>query len=209
VTIAVGPVRVATVASKADLRAFCDLPLRLHPRDRYVPLLSSVIAEHARTAELLLVRDGEGTVVGRTSVHRDAGFDAKIGPHQLFGHTEFVDDDTVFATIVDAIAARAGGLPLFGPVALLPNETGGVITSEFAERGFVDSAWNPARPTTRRPTSGTASPAASRATRGSSTSTGRTRASGSTTRGSRPSSWSSGTRPGAVSRHSCRSCGRC
>jgi hypothetical protein len=144
VTIAVGPVRVAPVASKADLRAFCDLPLRLHPRDRYVPLLSSVIAEHSRTAELLLVRDREGTVVGRTSVHRDAGFDAKIGPHQLFGHTEFVDDDTVFAAIVDAIAARASGLPLFGPVALLPNETGGVITSGFAERGFVDSAWNPA-----------------------------------------------------------------
>jgi hypothetical protein len=144
VTIAVGPVRVAPVASKADLRAFCDLPLRLHPRDRYVPLLSSVIAEHARTAELLLVRDGEGRVVGRTSVHRDAGFDAKTGPHQLFGHTEFVDDVTVFAAIVDAISARASGLPLFGPVALLPNETGGVITSGFAERGFVDSAWNPA-----------------------------------------------------------------
>ena len=77
-------------------------------------------------------------------MHRDAALDAKIGPHQLFGHTEFVDDDAVFAALVDAVAARAGGRPLFGPVALLPNQTGGVITSGFAERGFVDSAWNPA-----------------------------------------------------------------
>ena len=29
-------------------------------------------------------------------------------------------------------------------MALLPNQTGGVITSGFTERGFVDSAWNPA-----------------------------------------------------------------
>jgi hypothetical protein len=137
-------VRVEPVDSRADLRAFLDLPLRLHPPGCHVPLLASVVARHARTAELLLVRDAGGEAVGRTSVHRDAAFDAKIGPHQLFGHTEFVDDDAVFAALVDAVAARAGGRPLFGPVALLPNQTGGVITSGFAERGFVDSAWNPA-----------------------------------------------------------------
>lgn len=135
--------RVEPVASRADLRAFVDLPLRLHPPGCHVPLVASVVAQHARTAELLLVRDG-ATVVGRTSVHRDAAFDARIGPHQLFGHTEFADD-AAFAALVDAVAARAGGRPLFGPVALLPNQTGGVITSGFAERGFVDSAWNPPR----------------------------------------------------------------
>jgi hypothetical protein len=135
---------VHRVASRADLRAFCALPLRLHPRDCYVPLPASVIARHARTAELYVVRAADGTVVGRTSVHRDAALDAKIGPHQLFGHTEFVDDDAVVAALVDTVATLAGGRPLFGPVALLPNQTGGVITSGFAERGFVDSAWNPA-----------------------------------------------------------------
>ncbi|MFF5179822.1 hypothetical protein ACFY2Q_17515 [Micromonospora sp. NPDC000316] len=136
--------RLVPVQSRADLRAFVDFPLRLHPTDRYVPLLSSVIAAHRRTAELFLVRDRHGDVVGRTSVHRSAAFDAKVGPRQLFGHTEFVDDDDVFAAIMDGVEARAGGRPLFGPVALLPNQTGGVITSGFADRGFVDSAWNPA-----------------------------------------------------------------
>ncbi|WP_326558493.1 hypothetical protein [Micromonospora sp. NBC_01796] len=136
--------RLVPVRSRADLTAFVDFPLRLHPVDRYVPLLSSVIATHGRTAELFLVRDRHGTVVGRTSMHRSATFDAKVGPRQLFGHTEFVDDDSVFTAIVDAVEARADGRPLFGPVALLPNQTGGVITSGFADRGFVDSAWNPA-----------------------------------------------------------------
>ncbi|MEU5950618.1 hypothetical protein ABZ793_34460 [Micromonospora sp. NPDC047465] len=136
--------RVSAVKSRADLRAFVDFPLRLHPTSRYVPLLSSVIAAHRRTAELFLIRDGRGAVVGRTSVHRSTAFDAKVGPRQLFGHTEFVDDDAVFAAIMDTVEARADGRPLFGPVALLPNQTGGVITSGFAERGFVDSAWNPA-----------------------------------------------------------------
>jgi hypothetical protein len=132
------------VESRADLRAFVDFPLRLHPTDRYVPLLSSMIAAHRRTAQLFLIRDRRGAVVGRTSVHRSAAFDAKVGPRQLFGHTEFVDDDAVFAAIMDAVEAKADDRPLFGPVALLPNQTGGVITSGFAERGFVDSAWNPA-----------------------------------------------------------------
>ncbi|MFF0175931.1 hypothetical protein [Micromonospora profundi] len=136
--------RLVPVQSRADLRAFVDFPLRLHPTDRYVPLLSSVIANHRRTAELFLVRDRHGAVVGRTSMHRSAAFDAKVGPRQLFGHTEFVDDDDVFAAIMDGVEARAGGRPIFGPVALLPNQTGGVITSGFADRGFVDSAWNPA-----------------------------------------------------------------
>ncbi|WP_030488485.1 hypothetical protein [Micromonospora chokoriensis] len=135
--------RLTPVQSRADLRAFIDFPLRLHPTDRYVPLLSSVIATHRRTAELFLVRDRRGAVVGRTSIHRSAAFDAKVGPRQLFGHTEFVDDDDVFAAIMDAVETRANGRPLFGPVALLPNQTGGVITSGFADRGFVDSAWNP------------------------------------------------------------------
>ncbi|MFG2046607.1 hypothetical protein ACGFIW_04160 [Micromonospora sp. NPDC048935] len=136
--------RLEPVRSRADLRAFVDFPLRLHPTDRYVPLLSSVIAAHRGAAELFVVRDRRGEVVGRTSMHRSAPFDAKIGPRQLFGHTEFVDDDDVFTTIIDAVEARADGRQLFGPVALLPNQTGGVITSGFADRGFVDSAWNPA-----------------------------------------------------------------
>ncbi|WP_305787076.1 GNAT family N-acetyltransferase [Symbioplanes lichenis] len=132
------------VRSSADFRDFLDLPLRLHPRDRYVPMPAPVVARQRRAARLFLVRDARGRTVGRISTHRDAAFDAKAGPRQLFGHAEFIEDDEVFAALLQPVLAAADGRALFGPVALLPNQTGGVITSGFEHRGFVDSAWNPA-----------------------------------------------------------------
>jgi ribosomal protein S18 acetylase RimI-like enzyme len=137
-------VKAVPVRSGADFRDFLELPLRLHPRNRYVPLPAEVIARQRRVAEFFLVRDARGRAVGRISTHRDAAFDAKAGPRQLFGHAEFAEDDEVLAALLGPVTAAAGGRALFGPVALLPNQTGGVITSGFGERGFVDSAWNPA-----------------------------------------------------------------
>jgi len=141
---------VERVASRRALRDFCELPLRLHPRERYVPMARDQIRAFARAGiALYVVRDEAGRAVGRTCLHTDERFDAKTGARQqLFGLTEFADRAEVFDTLVDLMVdrARAGGREaLFGPVALLPNQTGGVITSGFAERGFVDSAWNPAR----------------------------------------------------------------
>jgi len=139
-------VHISAVTDRAGLRDFCDLPLRLHPADRYVPLAEQVIAQWWRgdSVELFLARDAAGTAVGRTILHRNATFDAKLGRrHQLFGLTEFRDDETG-AALFDLAADRGRGTEaLFGPVGLLPNQTGGVITSGFDERGFIDSAWNP------------------------------------------------------------------
>ena len=42
----------------------------------------------------------------------------------------------------EATARDRGARQLLGPVSLLPNQTGGVITSGWGERGFVDSPWN-------------------------------------------------------------------
>ncbi|WP_327000249.1 hypothetical protein OHA72_34610 [Dactylosporangium sp. NBC_01737] len=135
------------MTDRAGLRAFCDVPLRLHPSDRYVPLADSVIAGWHRSgaAELFLARDASGAATGRTILHRSAKFDAKLGRrHQLFGLTEFRDDETA-AALFGLVADRGRDTgALFGPVGLLPNQTGGVITSGFDERGFIDSAWNPA-----------------------------------------------------------------
>ena len=140
-------VRVSAVTDRAGLRDFCDLPLRLHPADRYVPLADSVIARWWRgdQVELFLARDAAGIAVGRTILHRDAKFDAKLGRrHQLFGLTEFRDDETAAALFALAGDRGRDTEALFGPVGLLPNQTGGVITAGFDERGFIDSAWNPA-----------------------------------------------------------------
>lgn len=143
---------VVPVATRDDLRDFVDLPLRLHPRHLAVPLLASTITSwwrgtspHPEPVELLLVRDASGRAVGRTTAHTDARLDARLGaPSLLFGATEFADAE-VAAALVAALEARAAGrAQLFGPVSLLPNQSGGVVTSGFDQRGFVDSPWNPA-----------------------------------------------------------------
>lgn len=136
-------VTVSPVTDRAGLRAFCELPLRLHPSSLYVPLAAQVIAGF-KDVELFLARDETGTVVGRTGLHRNAKFDAKLGRrHQLFGLTEFRDEEAAAALFSLAAERGRDTDALFGPVGLLPNQTGGVITSGFGERGFIDSAWNP------------------------------------------------------------------
>ncbi|WP_436771445.1 hypothetical protein [Yinghuangia sp. YIM S09857] len=152
-----GGLTVERVTTRSAFAEFCAVPLRLHPRDRYVPPIRRVLADlwrgrgpHSRygPVEFHLVRDADGRAVGRTCLHANPKFDEKLGArHQLYGLTEFTEDPEVAATLVHLAEERAraaGREALFGPVALLPNQTGGVITSGFESRGFVDSAWNPA-----------------------------------------------------------------
>jgi hypothetical protein len=144
--------RVERVASRVALREFIDLPLRLHPRDLSVPLLASTIeswwrgtSPHPGPVDLLLVRDDTGGVVARSTVHTDARLDERLAARSLlFGATEFADETAAQVLFADLDRRADGCDQLFGPVSLLPNQAGGVITSGFAERGFVDSAWNPA-----------------------------------------------------------------
>jgi hypothetical protein len=143
---------VETVADRRGFIDFVELPLRLHPQALAVPLLESSLrawwtgrSPHPQPIEFLLVRDARGRAVARSTVHTDSRLDAPLGaPSLLFGATEFADAEagtTLFAAIEERAAGRE---QLVGPVSLLPNQAGGVITSGFTERGFVDSAWNPA-----------------------------------------------------------------
>ncbi|TQL56074.1 hypothetical protein [Subtercola boreus] len=148
-------VTVEQVSTRAALDEFIAMPLGLQPRNLAVPLLEASIrswftgrSPHPEPIDLLLARDSSGTVVGRTTSHTDRRLDAKFGERlQLFGATEFRDGEAasaLFAELDRRARARSGGSAdaLFGPVSLLPNQAGGVITSGFGERGFVDSAWN-------------------------------------------------------------------
>ncbi|WP_216363491.1 hypothetical protein [Subtercola boreus] len=147
-------VTVEQVTTRAALDEFIALPLRLQPRNLAVPLLEASIrswftgrSPHPEPIALLLARDSSGTAVGRTTAHTDRRLDAKLGERlQLFGATEFRDGEAAAALFaeLDRRALASGGETLFGPVSLLPNQAGGVITSGFEERGFVDSAWNDA-----------------------------------------------------------------
>jgi hypothetical protein len=145
--------RVETVADGRAFREFVELPGRLWPRNLAVPLLESTLrswyrgtSPHPEPVRLVLVRDDGGRVVGRSTVHTDARLDEKFGvASQLFGATEFASADAASALFdhLDDTARTAKRRQLLGPVSLLPNQSAGVITSGFTERGFVDSAWNP------------------------------------------------------------------
>lgn len=144
--------RVEPVTTRRALREFLDLPLRLHPRALAVPLQEPTVrswwrgsSPHPGPVVLLVARDGAGRVVGRTTAHRDARLDERLGARALlFGATEFADAAAARALFGALDDRAAGAAELVGPVSLLPNQTGGVVTSGFAERGFVDSPWNDA-----------------------------------------------------------------
>ncbi|GAA1000513.1 hypothetical protein [Subtercola frigoramans] len=155
-------VTVERVRSEKQLREFIAMPLRVQPRDLAVPLLESSIrswhrgtSPHPEPVELVIARDAGGEVVGRSTLHTDARLDAKLGEKLLlFGATEFRDGEaasalfeyfTAHAASTGTGAVTTSSPPfdaLFGPVTLLPNQAGGVITSGFEQRGFIDSAWN-------------------------------------------------------------------
>ena len=117
-------------------------PLRAQVRDLLTG--TAPVLRHGEIELLSFVRDG--TVVGRTTAHTNSKLDEKLGGRLLlFGFTEFVAEEEVFAAMAAALEERAhriGASRLFGPASLLPNQSGGVVTSGYEERGFVDSPYN-------------------------------------------------------------------
>ncbi|MFD0994389.1 GNAT superfamily N-acetyltransferase [Pseudoclavibacter chungangensis] len=146
------PLVLEVVETEAQFQEFLAVSRRGDPANLAVPLLESTArAWRADTAgapepvELILARRGD-VAVGRTTIHTDHALDEKLATRAtLFGATWAATPDDL-AALLDAITARAhdaGATEAIGPAALLPNQTGGVITSGFGERGFLDSAWNP------------------------------------------------------------------
>ncbi|WP_420733117.1 hypothetical protein [Brevibacterium luteolum] len=120
---------------------------------------------------LLIAKDPGGRVVGRTTAHRYPALDERLSGRlrrrltppevqagvvddwqhrqvraQLFGATEFESPaaaEALFAEL-EARAQAAGCTHLFGPVSLLPNQTGGVVVAGHQHPGFFDTSWNTA-----------------------------------------------------------------
>ncbi|MFX0539855.1 hypothetical protein ACQBAT_14535 [Ornithinimicrobium sp. Y1847] len=148
--------RAIPVRTRSQVRQFLELPTWDERRDTHaVPLWHSTIRSWWRgtgphrahgPVELYLVLDRAERVRGRTTLHTDTRMDATLGePTLLLGATEFADR-AALAAIVEhalAVARQRGRTRLLGPVSLLPNQVGGVITDGFEEPGFVDGPWNP------------------------------------------------------------------
>ncbi|RGC65407.1 hypothetical protein C5N14_29095 [Micromonospora sp. MW-13] len=143
--------RLERVTDRRGLRDFLALTDRVYADEpRFVPPVRQQVRRWWRDrVPMYVLRDGAtGAVVGRTTLHTDAAFDTRLGRRcQLFGLTEFTEPAArpLFEAITAAGRAAGDRDALFGPVALLPNQAGGVITSGYADRGFIDSAYNPPR----------------------------------------------------------------
>ena len=149
-------VAVRSVGSFADLRAFVDLPYRLHAGTPWVPPLrleryvflsrrANAYFTHGRAVYLLARRGGR--VVGRVSVQVDDAFNAFHGSRSAnFGFLEFIDDGEVVRALLDAAAswARARGCDrLVGPMDLTLNDESGVLVEGFDLAPIVKQPWHP------------------------------------------------------------------
>lgn len=145
-------IEVRRVSSELEFLEFVELPGRVSDPSREVPVLESTLrawwkGKHAHESSVeLLLASRDGIPIARAVTHTSAALDAKLGSRlQLFGAVTASDAEALGAIVraVEERAASAGRKELLGPVTLLPNQVGGVITSGFGERGFVEGAWNP------------------------------------------------------------------
>ena len=147
---------VRPVAGRRELRAFVDLPFRLHRGTPWIPPLKlerygylsrafNPFFKHGEAQLFLAWRDGR--VVGRISAQIDRHFNEFHGNRWgLFGFLEFEDD----ADVLDALLAAAGGWlrergrdRMVGPMDFVINEECGVLIDGFELEPMIRQPWTP------------------------------------------------------------------
>ena len=148
--------RLIEVKSITDLNRWLDFTDKLYTNGLFVPPVRQNILrlfqgktpyQHTdMEVKFFIVEDAHQHVVARTTFHRSLKFNKKMfGDLQLFGFTEFIDDYNVFHFLFSQLkkmAQESNRTMLLGPANLLPNQFGGVVTSGFDQRGFVDNVYN-------------------------------------------------------------------
>ena len=150
-------VDVQPVRSGRDLRAFIDLPFRLHANaEQWVPPLRlerrlflsprfNAYFKHADARLFLARRDGR--VVGRISAQIDHAFNRYHGNDWgMFGFLETEDDALVCQALLDAAAAwlaERGRDRMVGPMDFTMNEESGVLIEGHEREPLVKQPWHP------------------------------------------------------------------
>jgi hypothetical protein len=150
-------VDVRTVTGRRDLKAFVELPFRLHSTspqwvpplrlERYAFLSRRLNAFFSHgDAEYFLARRGS-RVVGRVTAQIDRTYNAF---HQdatgMFGFLEFEDDPEVLRALLDAAAAwlrERGSDRMIGPMDFTINDESGVLIEGFAREPMIKQPWHP------------------------------------------------------------------
>jgi hypothetical protein len=150
------PIEVRAVRSWSDLRAFIDLPYRLHAGTPWVPPLRlerwlylnrrlNAYFTHGRAQYFLARRDGR--VVGRISAQVDHAYNAfhdnRTG---MFGFLELEEDPAILTALLDAARGWLRGVGcdhVIGPMDLTMNDEAGVLIDGFEREPLVKQPWHP------------------------------------------------------------------
>jgi GNAT superfamily N-acetyltransferase len=150
-------VEVRAVSGARDLKAFIDLPFRLHANHpQWVPPLKlerriflsrrlNAFFSHGEGEYFLARRDGR--VVGRISAQVNHAFnDYQQKNWGWFGFLEFEDDPEVLDGLLAAAAAwlgERGKERMVGPASFAMNDESGVLIEGFELRPMIVQPWNP------------------------------------------------------------------
>jgi GNAT superfamily N-acetyltransferase len=150
-------VDVREVSGRRDLRAFIDLPFRLHANHPlWVPPLRverrlflnrrmNSFFTHGEAAYFLAWRDGR--VVGRITAQVNHAFnDYQHKSWGWFGFLEFEDDAQVLDELLAAAASwlrERGQERMVGPASFAMNDEAGVLVEGFELRPMILQPWNP------------------------------------------------------------------
>jgi GNAT superfamily N-acetyltransferase len=150
------PVEISPVRGILELRAFIDLPFRLHAGTPWVPPLKlerylflnrrvNAYFKHGEAEYFLARRDGR--VVGRVSAQVDRAFNEF---HQsrwgMFGFLEFEEDQEVLDALLDAAEGwlRARGCErMVGPMDFQLNDESGILIEGFERQPMIKQPWQP------------------------------------------------------------------
>jgi GNAT superfamily N-acetyltransferase len=149
-------VDVRPVLGFSDLRAFVELPFRLHEGTPWIPPLKlerylflsrrlNAYFTHG-TAEYFLARRGR-RVAGRVTAQIDHAFNAFHGNRWgMFGFLEFEDDQEVLEALLRQAAAwlrERGCDRMVGPMDFQMNDESGVLIEGFEREPMVKQPWHP------------------------------------------------------------------
>ncbi|MBA3809303.1 MAG: hypothetical protein H0X28_13070 [Solirubrobacterales bacterium] len=150
-------VEVRAVSGASDLKAFINLPFRLHANHpQWVPPLKlerriflnrrlNAFFSHGEAEYFLARRDGR--VVGRITAHVNHAFnDYQKKNWGWFGFLEFEDDAEVLEALLAAAAAwlgERGKERMVGPACFAMNDESGILIEGFELRPMIVQPWNP------------------------------------------------------------------
>jgi GNAT superfamily N-acetyltransferase len=150
-------VSVKEVSGRSDLKAFIDLPFRLHSNHPlWVPPLKierrlflnrkmNAFFTHGEAEYFLAWRDGR--VVGRITAQVNHAFDDYQKKNWgWFGFLEFEDDQEVLGALLAAAEAwlrERGKERMVGPACFAMNDDSGILIEGFDLRPMIVQPWHP------------------------------------------------------------------